>query len=153
MHQLFLKGGPVMKLYKEDIKAILLHRDPFLLLDHVEIVSENHAVGSMFLKESGFYFQGHFDHKPIMPGVIMVEACAQTGAVLLLSKPKYKDQMSYFAGIDKVRFKKWVYPNDTLITKVTLHHVKTTIGKATIEAFVDDNLVLTGEILFTIQPK
>ncbi len=147
----YLKGGMTMKLNHEAIKSVLPHTSPFLLVDHAEIIDENTIVGYKKCYETDFYFQGHFPNHPIMPGVIIVEACAQTGAILLLSKIEYKQKMSYFAGIDHVRFRKRVHVNDELKMRVTLISIRKDIGKASIEAFVNDETVMNGEILFTIE--
>ncbi len=136
---------------KEQIKMILPHREPMLLVDEIEtIIDQRKIIGIKHVKPDDFYFLGHFDQKPIMPGVMMVEACAQTGAILVLSLDQYKGKMSYFAGIDHVRFKQYVKPNQTLVMIVELCNMRHNIGRAKIEAFVDDQLVLVGEILFTI---
>lgn len=136
---------------KDQIKSILPHRDPMLLVDEIEaIIDQRIVIGIKHVLSDDFYLQGHFEHEPIMPGVMMVEACAQTGAVLVLSLDQFKGKMCYFAGIDKVRFKQRVVPNQRLKMRVELLNVRHNIGRSKIEAFVDDKLVLIGEILFTI---
>ncbi len=142
-----------MNLDKHQIEMILLHRGSSLLVDHVQVIDENRIIGYKKTKSSDPYFQGHFPNDPIMPGVAIIEALAQTGAILLLQKPQFKGKMSYFAGIDHVRFKRWVRPEDELIMHVTLLQVRKDIGKAKIEAYVDDQLTVSGEILFTIGEK
>ncbi len=136
---------------KEQIKSILPHREHMLLVDEVEtIIDQRIIVGIKHVLLDDFYFKGHFDKEPIMPGVMMVEACAQTGALLVLSLDPFKGKMCYFAGIDKVRFKQRVKPNQILKMKVELLNVRHNIGRSKIEAFVDEKQVLIGEILFTI---
>lgn len=139
-----------MNLNNQDIEKILPHRQPFLLVDHARIIDETSIIGYKKINESDFYFQGHFPNHPIMPGVMIVEACAQTGAILVLQKSDYQNKMSYFAGIDHVRFKKRVHVNDELIMHVKLLNIRKDIGRASIEAFVKDQIILSGEILFSI---
>ena len=95
------------------------------------------------------FFQGHFPGHPVMPSLLIIEAMAQTGGVLMLSKEENKGKIPLFAGIDKARFKKPVYPGDQLIIKVEIVRMVKGIGKAKAEVYVDDNLVAYAELLFT----
>jgi 3-hydroxyacyl-[acyl-carrier-protein] dehydratase len=98
----------------EEIQQILPHRYPFLLVDRILEVGEDYAVGIKNVTQNEPFFPGHFPGRPLMPGVLIVEAMAQVGAVALLSQPANKGKLALFAGIDKVRFKRPVRPGDVL---------------------------------------
>lgn len=142
-----------MLLNSNQIQEIIPHRYPFLLVDQVlEMDSEKGTiVAKKNVSANEMQFIGHFPQKHVMPGVLIVEALAQAGAILLLSKEEYKGKIALFAGIDKVRFKKQVIPGDTLILKVELLKIKGPIGIAKAEALVDDKVVVSGEIKFAIE--
>lgn len=135
----------------EDILKIIPHRYPFLLVDKVEIISEGEkGVGYKNVTINEPFFQGHFPMEPIMPGVLIVEAMAQVGAVVLLSKDEYRGKTPYFAGINKVRFKRKVVPGDVLKMEVEILKVRSSIGIGKGTAFVDGEIALEGEFLFAI---
>ena len=96
------------------IKEILPHRYPFLLIDRVISIDGNKIVAIKNVTANENYFQGHFPIEPVMPGVLIIEALAQTGAVAILSKDEFKGKIAYFAGIDKAKFRRKVVPGDTL---------------------------------------
>ncbi len=96
------------------------------------------------------FFQGHFPEKAVMPGVLIIESLAQTGAVLLLSQDEFKGKIAYFAGIDQVRFKQVVRPGDVLKLEVTLTRQRSSIGFASAKAYVDHNIVCTAELMFKV---
>ena len=130
-----------------DIQNILPHRYPFLLVDTIEeIIDETCIIG----KKNVMHFMGHFPQKHVMPGVLIVEALAQTGAVLLLSKEENKGKIAVLAGVNKMRFKRQVIPGDTLTLKVELTRMKAGIGFASATAFVGDEVAAKGEIMFAI---
>ena len=104
----------------EEIKKIIPHRYPFLLVDKVlEMKPGESCIGIKNVSINEPFFQGHFPNKPLMPGVLIVEAMAQVGAIALMSLDENKDKLAVFAGIDKIRFKKQVVPGDTLRIEVT----------------------------------
>jgi 3-hydroxyacyl-[acyl-carrier-protein] dehydratase len=98
------------------------------------------------------FFQGHFPNYPVMPGVLIVEAIAQVGAVLMLSGDEYKDKMAFFAGIDNVRFKRQVKPGDVLRLEVEIGQIRRSIGTGTGQATVDGELACRGEFMFALAP-
>jgi 3-hydroxyacyl-[acyl-carrier-protein] dehydratase len=135
----------------QEIMAIIPHRYPFLLVDRIlELEPGQRAVGEKLVTIGEPFFQGHFPDFPIMPGVLIVEALAQTGCVAALSLPDHRGKLAFFAGIDKVRFKRPVRPGDTLRLEVQLDKMRRGIGRATATATVDGQLVCEGELLFAI---
>ena len=137
------------KLSISEILNLLPHRYPFLLVDKILEQEENKIVGVKNVTINEPFFRGHFPGHPVMPGVLILEAMAQTGGVLMFSKEENKGKIPLFAGIDKARFKKPVYPGDQLIIKVEIVKMVRGIGKAKAEVYVDDNLVAFAELLFT----
>ena len=131
------------------ILNLLPHRYPFLMVDKILEQEENKIVGVKNVSINEPFFQGHFPEHPVMPGVLIVEAMAQTGGVLMFSKEENKGKIPLFAGIDKARFKKPVYPGDQLIIKVEILKMVRGVGKAKAEVYVDDNLVAYADLLFT----
>lgn len=135
----------------EQIQEILPHRYPFLLVDKViELVPGQKAVGIKNVTMNEYYLQGHFPGKPVMPGVLQVEALAQTGAIAVLSLEEYKGKIVYFGGIDKLRFKQKVVPGDVLRLEVELIKRRGPIGIAKAVATVDGKIAVQGEITFAI---
>ncbi len=137
------------KLSISEILNLLPHRYPFLLVDKILEQEENKIVGVKNVTINEPFFQGHFPGHPVMPGVLILEAMAQTGGVLMFFKEENKGKIPLFAGIDKARFKKPVYPGDQLIIKVEILKMVMGVGKAKAEVYVDDNLVAFAELLFT----
>ncbi|MGN1197719.1 MAG: 3-hydroxyacyl-ACP dehydratase FabZ, partial [Acetatifactor sp.] len=115
-----------MSLYTaKEIMEILPHRAPFLLIDTIEELEPGvRAVGTKCVSMNEPYFQGHFPGNPVMPGVLIMEALAQVGAVAILSQPEWKGRTAYFAGIDKARFKQKVIPGDVLTLEMEIIKVK-----------------------------
>lgn len=133
------------------IMEILPHRQPFLMIDTVEELEPgSRAVGRKCVTYGEPYFQGHFPGNPVMPGVLIIEAMAQTGAVALLGQPEWKGKTAYFAGIDKARFKKIVRPGDVLTIETKILWVKGPMGKGEAKATVDGKLVACAELMFAI---
>ena len=136
-----------------DIQKIITHRYPFLLVDAIESISEDQKtiIGRKCVTANEMQYMGHFPQKHVMPGVLIIEALAQTGCVLLLSQEENKGKIGYFAGINKARFKRQVIPGDVLTLKVTLLKEKAGIYFASIEARVEDEIAVTGEIMCAVQ--
>jgi 3-hydroxyacyl-[acyl-carrier-protein] dehydratase len=134
----------------EEIQQILPHRYPFLLVDRILEVGEDFAVGIKNVTQNEPFFPGHFPGRPLMPGVLIVEALAQVGAVALLSRPENRGKLALFAGLDKVRFKRPVRPGDVLSMRVTLERMRGPIGRGRGVATVDGQLVAEGEFLFAV---
>ncbi len=136
----------------KEIKEIIPHRYPFLLVDKIiEIEEGKKAVGIKNVTVNEPFFQGHFPDYPVMPGVLIVEALAQVGAVAMLKKEEYKGKLAFFTGIDKFRFKEQVKPGDTLTLTVEILRIKGPMGKGKATAYVQDKLVAEGEIMFAIK--
>ena len=134
------------------IEAIIPHRYPFRLVDRVlEHVPGISAVGELDVVDSAFWVPGHFPEYAVMPGVLIVEALAQAGAVALLSLPENRGRLAFFAGIDKVRFKRQVVPGDTLRLECTITKTRGPIGFGEAKATVDGELACSGELMFAIK--
>jgi len=135
----------------EEIKKILPHRYPFLLIDRIlELEEGKRAVGVKNVSFNEEFFQGHFPQKPVMPGVLIVEAMAQVGACAILSSEENRGKIALFAGIDKMRFKRQVVPGDQLLLEVELTRVKGNVGKGKAKATVDGELAAEGELMFAL---
>ncbi len=136
------------------IRRIIPHRYPFLLVDQIhELEPGKRAVGVKNVTANEPFFQGHFPEYPVMPGVLIVEAIAQVGAVTLLSLEEYAGQIALFAGINNVRFKRQVKPGDTLKLVVELGQLRRNIGTGTGIATVDGVVACKGEFMFAITPN
>ncbi|MGH9175616.1 MAG: 3-hydroxyacyl-ACP dehydratase FabZ [Vicinamibacterales bacterium] len=136
---------------QQQIQAIIPHRYPFLLVDRiVEIEYGVRAVGIKNVTVNEPFFQGHFPDYPIMPGVLIVEALAQVGAVAILGTEEFRGKMAFFAGIDGVRFKRQVKPGDTLRLEVQLGKMRRGVGMGTATATVDQELAARGELMFAV---
>ncbi|MCR4675126.1 MAG: 3-hydroxyacyl-ACP dehydratase FabZ [Lachnospiraceae bacterium] len=135
----------------EEIAEILPHRYPFALVDRVEDYEPGSwAVGRKCVSMDEPFFQGHFPGKPIMPGVLIIEALAQTGAIAALSLPENKGKIALFGGIKNARFKKPVVPGDVLELRCHMIRQKGPVGVAEAEAKVDGKTVAKTEITFSI---
>ena len=133
------------------IMQIIPHRYPFLLVDRIdELEPGQRAVGIKNVSMGEPFFQGHFPNYPVMPGVLMVEALAQVGAVAMLVLPEYHGKIAFFAGIEKVRFKRQVKPGDTLRLEVTMGAIRRNIGSGMGVATVDGEIAVRGEFMFAI---
>ena len=138
-------------LNKEEIKKIIPQREPFLMIDEVEqYVPGESCTAYKNVSEDEYYFKGHFPGNPIMPGVLMVEALAQTGAVAILSMEENKGKNALFGGIDKMKFKKMVVPGDRLKLEVKIIKRKGPIGVGEALATVDGKVAANGELTFAV---
>lgn len=138
-------------LNKEGIKNIIPQRDPFLMIDEVEeYVPGESAIAYKNVNEQEWYFKGHFPDNPIMPGVLIAESLAQTGAVAILSMDENKGKNALFGGIDKMKFKRKVVPGDRLKLEVKIIKRKGPIGVGEAIATIDENIVAKGELTFAL---
>ena len=134
-----------------DIMRIIPHRYPFLLIDRVvELEPGKRVVAIKSVTANEPQFTGHFPERPIMPGVLMVEALAQAGAVAVLSLPEYRGKLVLFAGIDECRFRRTVLPGDQLMLKVELEKLRGMFGRARGVASVDGEVAVEATISFVI---
>lgn len=138
-------------LNKEEIKNIIPQREPFLMIDEVEeFVPGESCTAYKNVSADEYYFKGHFPGNPIMPGVLIVESLAQTGAVAILSMEENKGKNALFGGIDKIRFKKQVVPGDRLKLEVKIIKRKGPIGIGEAIATVNGKVAAKGELTFAI---
>ena len=133
------------------IQEIIPHRYPMLLVDRIlELEPGVRAVGIKNVSHGDGFFVGHFPGYPVMPGVLIVEALAQVGAVALLQMPEHRGKLAFFAGIDGVRFKRQVVPGDVLRLEVELGKLRRGFGSGTATATVDGQLAAQGQLLFAV---
>jgi beta-hydroxyacyl-ACP dehydratase FabZ len=142
-------------LYLNDILNFIPHRYPFLMIDKVKInlVKPLNAVGYKCVSGNENFFQGHFPGIPIMPGVLIIEAMAQTSCVMFLSKPTMKNCLAYFISIDKAKFRKTVKPGDILELHVTVLKNRGKHGKIKGIAYVNGKITTEAEFMFIIIDK
>lgn len=141
-----------MSLYTaQEIMDIIPHRYPFLLIDTIEELEPGvRALGKKCVSVNEPFFQGHFPGNPVMPGVLIIEALAQVGAVAMLSQPEFKGHTAYFAGIDKARFRQKVVPGDVLSLETEIVKVKGPVGVGRAVAKVGDKVAAQAELTFSI---
>ena len=143
---------PVAPFGKDVIEAILPHRDPFLLLDEVtELEAGRRVVARRRVNADDWWFAGHFPGRPVMPGVLIVEAMAQAGAVAVLVEEENRGRLAFFAGIDDCRFKRIVEPGDTLTLACEIDTVRGPIGRGKATAHVGDALAARGTLTFAVE--
>lgn len=135
----------------KEIMKIIPHRQPMLLVDRVEIVEEDKkAVGFKGVTYNEPYFAGHFPQEPVMPGVLIMEAMAQTTAVLLLNKEEMRGKVGYYAGINKAKFRKKVVPGSMLRMEVEVIRQRGPLAVAYGKVYTDEGLAAEGEMTFMI---
>ena len=136
---------------REQIEEILPHRDPFLFLDEVTVLEPgSRVVARKRVREDEWFLTGHFPGRPIMPGVIIVEAMAQTGAVAVLADEANRGKLALFAGINDVRFKRIVLPGDELELTCELERMRGPVGRGKATATVDGELAARGTLMFAV---
>jgi 3-hydroxyacyl-[acyl-carrier-protein] dehydratase len=137
-----------------EIRDLIPHRYPFLLVDRIEELDPGvRAVGTKNVSQNEPYFQGHFPDYPVMPGVLIIEAMAQVGAVGVMAGGEHKDKLALFAGIDGVRFRRRVVPGDLLRMEVEIERLKGRVGRGRGRATVDDERVCEAELMFAFAER
>ena len=140
-----------MKLNLEQIKQVLPHREPFLMLDRVvEYEPGDYANAIKAVSANEWYFQGHFESYKVMPGVLQIEAMAQAGAIAILTAEEHKGKLAFFGGIKKARFKKKVVPGDMLNISAKITRVMGNIGFGSGKITVDGELAAEAELIFAL---
>ncbi len=142
--------GHTKELSIEDIKKVLPHRYPFLLVDRVLEISNEHAVGMKNVTANEPFFQGHFPERFVMPGVLIVEAMAQIAGLVALKRLGRSGQLAFLAGIDGVRFREPVVPGDRLVIETRLVKEKARLHVAEGTAKVGDKVVCEGTVMFVL---
>ena len=137
---------------RDVIASILPHREPFLLLDEVtELEPGTRVAASYRVPEDGWWFAGHFPERPVMPGVLIVEAMAQAGAVAVLVEEENRGKIAFFAGIDGCRFKRVVSPGETLTLTCEIDAMRGPVGRGKATATVDGKLAARGTLTFAVE--
>jgi 3-hydroxyacyl-[acyl-carrier-protein] dehydratase len=138
----------------QQIQDIIPHRPPFLLVDRILELEEGvRAVGIKNVTMNEPFFLGHFPGQPVMPGVLIIEALAQVGAVAILKPEANRNKLALFAGIDQARFRGQVVPGDVLTLEMRVTRLKSAVGKGQATARVGDTIVAEGELMFAFIEK
>lgn len=139
----------------EQIKEILPHRYPFLLVDRIEEITNNDGnlkvIGTKCVTTNEPFFQGHFPSYQVMPGVLILESLAQCGAVAVLAMPEYKGKLVFFTGANKVKWRTQVTPGDQLRLEVSLSSLRHNVGSGIGKAYVGKNLACEAELSFIVK--
>jgi 3-hydroxyacyl-[acyl-carrier-protein] dehydratase len=147
-----LQAVPKAPFGRAEIESILPHRDPFLLLDEVlELEPGKRVVATREVRADDFWVPGHFPDRAVMPGVLIVEAMAQAGAVAVLIEEENRGKIAFFAGIDDCRFKRVVSPGDVLTLTCEIDTVRGPIGRGKATAYVGDELAARGTLTFAVE--
>jgi 3-hydroxyacyl-[acyl-carrier-protein] dehydratase len=144
-----MSNGAVLD--RDQIMEIIPHRDPFLLIDEVLEMEPGRRVAAVkYVRDDEYYFQGHFPQEKLMPGVLIIEALAQAGAVGILSMEENRGKTAYFGGIRDAKFREKVRPGDKLTLEVTLDRIRSRAGTGTATAWLDGRIACRCEIMFAI---
>ena len=144
-----MKKGDNKVIGRDEIKKVLPHREPFLLIDEITEVTAGKSASAVWHVRADYdIFRGHFPGNPVLPGVLMVEALAQTGAYAILLDEQFRGKLALFGGIDGVKFRGLVRPGDDLVLHSDLIRISSFGGKAKVLASVNGKTVCEGEILF-----
>ena len=139
---------------KDEVIGIIPHRDPMLMIDRVTIIEESKkAIGYKSVTGKEDFFRGHFPGYPIMPGVLIIEAMAQTSCVLFLSHPELRDKLAFFMAINDAKFRKPVFPVCELELRIDVLRAREKGGKIKGEAYVNNELVSEAEFMFVLTDK
>ncbi len=143
---------PATPFGRETIETIIPHREPFILLDRVlQLEPGKLVVAEYTVRADAWWFAGHFPERPVMPGVLIVEAMAQTGAIAVLVEEANRGKIAFFAGIDDCRFKRIVEPGDVLTLTCEIDQVRGPIGRGKATAYVGDALATRGTLTFAVE--
>lgn len=133
------------------IKTMLPHRYPFLMVDRVlEIVPRQRLVALKNVTVNENFFNGHFPEKPVMPGVLIIESMAQAAGLVMLSEDQHKGKIPYFTGIDNARFRRTIVPGDQIIIEIEVIRLKGNVGRAKAVAKVDNQIATEAELMFVL---
>ncbi|NLL74274.1 MAG: 3-hydroxyacyl-ACP dehydratase FabZ [Erysipelothrix sp.] len=139
-----------MVLNSNQIMEIIPHRYPFLLVDRVDAMDETSITAIKAVSANEMHFLGHFPEHHVMPGVLIVEALAQAGAIVLLSRDEFKGKIAFFAGIEKMKFRRQVIPGDVLTLEVSLTKIKGPVGIAEAKCSVNGEVCASGTLKFAV---
>ena len=141
-------------LNKDEIKELIPHREPFLLIDEIVALDPGKTCTAVkYITEDDFWFSGHFPGYPVTPGVLMVEMLAQTGGVCIASVPEHKGKLGLFAKIEHAKFRRQVIPGDKLELTVEVRKIRSSVAVCTAEAHVGKEKAVTASLTFAFAPR